>query len=306
MWTRGGRLFPLQNCGMDQQTNTFIYRFGRREYDLSARTYIMGILNMTPDSFSDGGRYLDAGEAVDHSLRMISDGADIIDVGGESTRPKSAAYRDGAEPVPVEEELRRVIPVIEALAPQTDVPISIDTYKAIVAEKALDAGALMVNDISGFMFDPEMAPLVAERGASVVLMHIKGTPKTMQLNPTYADLFGEVKSYLAAGLHKGKKLGIKQMIVDPGIGFGKTVEHNLQLLRGLGQLRELGYPVMIGPSRKSFLGTILDLPVEERLEGTLAACVAGILQGANIIRVHDVKQAKRAARIADAIKTTVV
>jgi len=281
----------------------WVYRFGQREYDLSARTHIMGILNVTPDSFSDGGKHQDHYHAVEYALQMVDEGADIIDVGGESTRPRSEAYGEGAQAVSVEEEVRRVIPVIERLASLTNVPISVDTYKAAVAGKGLDAGAVIVNDISGFRFDPDMAPLVGSKGASAVLMHIKGKPKTMQLNPTYNDLFGEVRSYLRSALQMGLDHGVRQMMIDPGIGFGKTSEHNLQLLNGLNRLKDLGYPILVGPSRKAFIGSILDLPVEDRLEGTLASCVAAILRGANIIRVHDVKEAKRAAMIADAVKT---
>jgi len=291
---------------MNRNTTGFLYRFGQRTYDLSARTYIIGVLNVTPDSFSDGGRYVDPDRAVDHALGMIEEGADIVDVGGESTRPKSVAYGEGAEPVPVEEEVRRVIPVIKNLVRQTNVPVSIDTFKSAVASRALDEGAVIVNDVSGFAFDAEMPHVVAERGASAILMHIKGTPKTMQQNPTYDDLFGEVIAYLSAGLRKGEEQGIHQLIVDPGIGFGKTVEHNLRLIKGLNRLKDLGYPVLVGPSRKSFIGTILDLPVEERLEGTLAACVASILHGANMLRVHDVRAAKRAATMIDALKSVTV
>jgi dihydropteroate synthase len=266
----------------------------------------MGVLNVTPDSFSDGGRYTDPVCAAQYALTMIADGADIIDIGGESTRPKGNAYGEGAEPISAEEELRRVIPVIERIVAETDIPVSIDTYKAEVARKAIKAGAVIVNDISGFTFDPTMAETAAEGKASVVLMHIKGTPKTMQADPVYEDLFGAVKNHLAAGLRLGRSLGITQMMVDPGIGFGKTVHHNLRLLKGLSRLRDLGYPILIGPSRKSFIGAILNLPVEERIEGSLAACVTGILNGAHILRVHDVKQVKRAAAIADAIKQVAV
>lgn len=285
-----------------ETTTQFVYRFGSREFDLAARTHIMGILNVTPDSFSDGGQFLDAGRAVDRAMEMIDEGADFIDVGGESTRPRGHAYGKGAEVVPVEEELRRVIPVIEALAARTSVPISVDTYKSSVAERALDAGAVMVNDISGFRFDPDMPAVVARAGASAVLMHIKGTPKTMQMNPVYKDLFGEVIGYLKEGIDLGKAAGIHQMIVDPGVGFGKSLQDNLDLIGGLSRLDVLGHPILVGPSRKSFIGVLLDLPVAERLEGTLAAAVACILHGAHILRVHDVREVWRAGRIADALK----
>jgi dihydropteroate synthase len=261
----------------------------------------MGILNVTPDSFSDGGRYLDPGLAVDHALKMIDEGADIIDVGGESTRPKGKAYGEGAAAVSTDEEIERTIPVVRRLVAQTRTPVSIDTWKATVAARALDEGAVIVNDISGLSFDPEMAGVVGRHKATAVLMHIQGTPATMQVNPVYKDLLGEVKGHLSSAVKRARGEGVEQIIVDPGIGFGKTLQHNLELIRRLGELRELGCPILIGPSRKSFIGAILDLPVEERLEGTLAACVASVLNGAQIVRVHDVRPARRAMLIADAI-----
>jgi dihydropteroate synthase len=279
----------------------FTYTFGKRAYDLSSRTHIMGVLNVTPDSFSDGGKYVDPEAAVARAFEMIDEGADIIDVGGESTRPKSTAYGEGAEPVDAEEEVRRVLPVIQRLARASDIPISIDTYKAEVARRALDAGATIVNDISGLRFDAQMADVVGRAGASVVIMHIKGTPKTMQLNPEYDDLFGEITAYLAAGIEKAKRAGVRQILIDPGIGFGKRLEHNLQLLSGLERFQVLGCPIVVGASRKSFIGALLDLPVNERLEGSLAAAVAAVLHGANIVRVHDVRATKRAVAIADAL-----
>jgi dihydropteroate synthase len=233
---------------------------------------------------------------------MIDEGADIIDIGGESTRPKGTAYGGGAERVSDADEAARVLPVIEKLAAMTDVPISIDTTKASVARRALDAGAVIVNDISGFTFDPEMPATVGSRNASAIAMHIRGTPLTMQQNPVYGDLFGEVRAYLLAAIEKGRAAGIRQMIVDPGIGFGKTVDHNLRLLKGLGNFKDLGCPILVGPSRKSFIGAVLDLPVGERLEGTLAACAVAILGGANLLRVHDVKEARRVAVMVDAIR----
>jgi dihydropteroate synthase len=261
----------------------------------------MGVLNVTPDSFSDGGKYLEPNAAVARALEMIEQGADFIDVGGESTRPKSAAYGEGAEPVDVEEELRRVLPVIERLAAATDIPISIDTYKAEVARQALNAGACVVNDISGLRFDSGMAEVVGRAGASAVIMHIKGTPKTMQINPQYNDLIGEIKEYFAEGIAIARQAGINQIIIDPGIGFGKRLEHNLQLIGRLEEFRSLGYPILVGASRKSFIGALLDLPPEERLEGSLAAAVAAVHHGASILRVHDVLSTKRAITIADAI-----
>lgn len=254
----------------------------------------MGILNVTPDSFSDGGRYFDLEAAVRKGLEMVEDGADFIDVGGESTRP-------GSEPILLEEELRRVLPVIERLAKAAAIPISIDTYKSEVARRALGAGAVVVNDISGLHFDPRIADVAAEHRASLVLMHIKGTPRTMQWNPEYDNVVEEVCDYLAEAISIAERRGVSQIFVDPGIGFGKRLEHNLELFRRLGEFKRFGYPVLVGPSRKSFIGRILELPVEERLEGTAAAVAASILNGASVVRVHDVKEMKRVARVVDAI-----
>jgi dihydropteroate synthase len=279
-------------------------RIGDRVFDCAGRTLIMGVLNVTPDSFADGGRYTQTGPAVQHAVEMVRQGADIVDVGGESTRPKSSAYGEGADPISAEEELRRVLPVIDRLRGLVDIPISIDTYKAEVAERALKAGAVMVNDVSGFRFDPRMVRVVAGVGASAVVMHTKGPPKTMQQDLHYDDLFGQIGDYLRHGLSLGEKEGVRDMVIDPGIGFGKTPRDNLRLLAGLRRFRSLGRPIMVGPSRKSFLGTILDLPVEERLEGTLAAVTAAILSGADIVRVHDVREAKRVALVADALRET--
>jgi dihydropteroate synthase len=281
--------------------NPFVYRFGRRTHDLGARTHIMGVLNVTPDSFSDGGRFRDPRDAVAHALGMIEEGADFIDVGGESTRPRSTAYGPGASPVSAEEECGRVLPVITELARATDVPISIDTTKSVVARQAFDAGAVMVNDISGFTFDTQMPAVVAAAGASAVLMHIRGTPGTMQQNPAYADLFGEIHAWLASAVGRARSAGISQILVDVGIGFGKTLSHNLQLIQGLRRFLNLGCPILVGPSRKSFIGSILDVPVTDRLEGTLAAVVACIMAGAHVVRVHDVRAVKRAALVTDAI-----
>ncbi|HAF70698.1 MAG: Dihydropteroate synthase [Acetothermia bacterium 64_32] len=267
--------------------------FSWRDLEGEGRVLIMGILNVTPDSFSDGGRFLSPDAAVERALVMEGEGADIIDIGGESSRP-------GAEPVSVEEELGRVLPVLERLRGRLRIPISIDTTKAEVAEAALRAGASIVNDISALRFDPAMAPLVAEFGAGLVLMHMLGTPKTMQQSPHYDDVVREVRGFLAERAQYAQSQGIPReaIAVDPGIGFGKTVEHNLELLRRLPELVELGFPVLVGPSRKSFIGAILDLPVEERLEGTLAACAVAVVRGADILRVHDVRQVRRAADLA--------
>ncbi len=272
-----------------------VYKFGGKIFDFSKRTYVMGILNVTPDSFSDGGKYFTLDSAIEHAMKMIEDGADIIDVGGESTRP-------GSEPVSIEEELRRVIPVIKELVKRSDVPISIDTYKSEVARQALEEGAVIVNDISGLKFDKKMADVVASYKASVVLMHIKGTPKTMQQNPHYDDVISEIYSYLCESVEIAKSAGIEQIIIDPGIGFGKRLIDNLEIIRRLREFKSLGYPILIGVSRKSFIGNVLNLPVEERLEGTAGAVAISVWNGANIVRVHDVKEMTRVVKIVDAIK----
>ena len=259
-------------------------------------THIMGVLNLTPDSFSDGGLYVDTDVAVEHALQMEDAGADIIDIGGESTRP-------GAEQTSLDEELGRVMPVIERLILQLHVPISIDTYKSEVARRALEAGVHMVNDISGLRFDSQMAQTAAEFNVPVAVMHIKGQPKNMQMNPTYTDLMGEIYDYL----QESKELAIRanipdsQIVIDPGIGFGKRLEDNYEILRRLGELRGLGCPILIGPSRKSFIGNVLNLPPDERLEGTSAAVACAISNGADIVRVHDVKEMQRVVKITDLI-----
>ncbi len=289
-------------AGERSARGAFRYTFGAREYDLAARTHIMGILNVTPDSFSDGGKFLSVASAVDHALAMAEDGADFIDVGGESTRPKGNAYGEGAEPVGVQEELDRVLPVIEAIVRQVSIPVSIDTYKSAVASRALAAGALIVNDISGFRFDPDMVHAVGRAGATAVVMHIKGTPKTMQANPAYDDLFGEIHAYLGAAVRNGEVNGVRQMFVDPGIGFGKTASDNFRLLSGLRRFTDLGYPVLVGPSRKSFLASASGLPVRDRLEASLAAATSAVLAGAHVVRVHDVRETRRAVAVADEVR----
>lgn len=270
----------------------------RRMYsEMGKRTIVMGILNVTPDSFSDGGRFLDHSAAAEHAMRMVVEGADIIDIGGESSRP-------GSEPVSAEEEIDRVAPVIEELADRTDKPISIDTYKSKTAEAALDAGANIVNDISGMSFDPEMRGLVAERRCPIIVMHIKGAPKDMQKAPEYSDLMGEVTEYLRQCILDAAKAGIdeRMVIIDPGIGFGKTVDHNLEIIRRLCELKSLGRPILMGTSRKSTIGQVLGgLTPEERLEGTAATVALSIARGANIVRVHDVKEMARVTRMTDAI-----
>lgn len=279
-----------------------LFRFGNREVDFAARTHVMGILNVTPDSFSDGGEFMEPSRAVERGLAMVDEGADFIDVGGESTRPRGTAYGQGAESITVQEELRRVIPVIRDLARQTDVPVSIDTSKAVVAREALEAGAVIVNDISGFGVDEAMPEVVAAAGASVIVMHMRGTPRTMQQQTTYENLFGEIKDVLAAAVAKARKAGVAQIIVDPGIGFAKGVKDNLRLMAGAHEFRSLGCPVLVGPSRKAFIGDILGLPVDDRVEGTIGAAVAAAMFGAHIVRVHDVRPVRRALMIADAIR----
>lgn len=267
-----------------------------RRLDVFDRVHVMGILNVTPDSFSDGGRFLDAEEALAQAKRMVAEGAEIIDVGGESTRP-------GAEPVEVQEELRRVLPVIESLR-KLDVTISIDTTKAKVAEASLEAGAHIVNDISAMRSDPLMSKVVAASGAGVVLMHMLGEPRTMQKDPTYGDVVSEVGDFLTTAAREAEKEGIAatSIAIDPGIGFGKTLAHNLELIRSVGSFVTGRYPVLVGPSRKSFIGSALDLPVGERLEAT-AGVVAWLVQnGVNIVRVHDVAAMVRVARMIEKIR----
>lgn len=272
-----------------------IVHFGSTRYDLSLRTHLMGIMNITPDSFSDGGSFTTVEDAVRHAVGLQREGADIIDIGGESTRP-------GSEPVSLEEELRRVIPVIRALARESTVPISVDTTKADVARAAVDAGATIINDISAGTVDPAMIPFAARAGVSYVAMHMKGTPRSMQEKPAYSDVTLEVMQFLIDRALTAKREGVQQVIIDPGIGFGKTVDHNVRLIREIPVFVSTGYPVLVGPSRKSFIGTILNLPVEERLEGTAAAVAACIFAGAHIVRVHDVKYMKRVAAVCDAVK----
>jgi len=266
--------------------------------DFTQRTYIMGILNITPDSFSDSGLHFDKSEAVDHALRMADEGADIIDIGGESTRP-------GSDPVTVEEELRRTIPVISVLTKKVNIPLSVDTYKAEVAKRALDAGASIVNDISGMRFDPEMPEVVSDYKVPVILMHTKGNPNVMQVNPAYEALIPEIIDYLRMSIKLAAKFGIPEdrIIIDPGIGFGKTFDHNLEIINNLQKFTILDKPLLVGPSRKAFLGKILGgAPVSERLEATAAAVAISIMKGANLIRVHDVKEMAKVAKVADAIK----
>ena len=256
----------------------------------------MGVLNVTPDSFSDGGLFVDRDAAVSHALKMAEEGADIIDVGGESTRP-------GAQPVSEQEEIDRVVPVIEKIARRSDALLSIDTTKAAVAKAAIEAGAAIINDVSALTFDPGMAPVAASTGAGVVLMHMQGKPRTMQANPSYRDVVAEVAGALTAWAAGAEKAGIARSAIalDPGIGFGKTLEHNLALVRNTRRFADLGYPLLVGPSRKSFIGAVLDLPVDRRVEGTAAVVSWLAANGAHIIRVHDVAEMSRVVRMTQAI-----
>ena len=273
-----------------------VWRVGERVFDCAERTLIMGILNVTPDSFSEDGRFFDPGEAAQHATQMVSDGVDVVDVGGESTRP-------GSDPVPAEDEIRRVLPVIEGIAQNNpDLPISIDTRKAEVADRALAAGATIVNDVSAGG-DPVMFDVVRKHDAAIVLMHMKGDPKTMQQSPEYEDVVGEVHGYLRERIEAAEFAGIEaeRIAIDPGIGFGKNLEHNLELMRVIGAFLDLGRPVLVGPSRKRFIGTILDVPEDERVEGTIGAVAWLVSRGAHVVRVHDVGEVVRAVRVIDAI-----
>jgi dihydropteroate synthase len=275
----------------------YAIRCRKRKLILGKRTLLMGVLNVTPDSFSDGGIFFDKKKAVAHGLRMVEDGADMIDVGGESTRP-------GSKPVEQEEELRRVIPVIESLGKEVEVPISIDTNKAVVAQRAIEAGAQIINDISGLHYEPSLAQVAAREDAPLVLMHIRGTPETMQRAVHYDSLFSDIIRYLKDSIQIAESAGLDpgQIIIDPGIGFGKTVEDNLLILKHLYEFRILGKAILVGTSRKSFIGEILNAEVENRLEGTLSSIAVGVLNGAHLIRSHDVLQTKRAIAVADAIR----
>jgi dihydropteroate synthase len=279
--------------------------WGRHRLTLGSRTLVMGIVNITPDSFSDGGRFLGREAAIEHGCRLLDEGADILDIGGESTRPFS-------DPVPEEEELRRVLPVIEALARRSAVPISIDTTKAQVARRALEAGASMINDVSALRVDPDMAPMAADRDVPVILMHMLGTPKTMQKNPHYDDVVAEVCAFLRQAVERAVQAGIdaRHIIVDPGIGFGKTFDHNLQLLQRLPALHDLDRPLLVGSSRKAFIRHLLkpagekDIPADLPLvgTGTQATVAACALQGVHIVRVHEVAATRATLKIIDAIR----
>lgn len=260
------------------------------------KSLIMGILNVTPDSFSDGGKYNNSLKAVDRAIKMEDEGADIIDIGGESTRP-------GAKPVDIEKELNRVIPVIEGIRKISNIIISIDTYKSDVAAKAILAGANIINDISGLRFDNNMVGLASEKQVPVIVMHILGNPQNMQNSPSYANLMEELISFFQNRVDVLTSNGINKnkIILDPGIGFGKTMDHNFTIIRELNRIVDLGYPVLVGPSRKAFIGSTLNLPPEDRIEGTAAAVTAAIMNGSHIVRVHDVKEMHRVVKMADKI-----
>ncbi len=278
----------------------FHLKLRSRPWILGQRTLLMGIVNVTPDSFSDGGKWASRGAAVSHGLDLVSAGADILDIGGESTRPFS-------DPVPLEEELRRVLPVIEELRCHTDIPISIDTTKAEVAFQALKAGADLINDVSALRFDPEMSAVAAEFGVPLILMHMLGTPKTMQQSPHYDALFSEIIRFLEERMAVAINAGVdrNQIIVDPGIGFGKTVSHNLRLIRDLDALAVLERPILLGASRKRFIGSVLNVPTEERELGTAVVNTLGIAAGAHILRVHDVAFHRPVVLMADALRNGV-
>lgn len=269
------------------------WTLGKRTFAWGTRTFVMGILNVTPDSFSDGGAHEAFEAAVRHAERMLDEGADLLDIGGETTRP-------GAESVPLEIELARVLPIVRHLAAHTDAVLSVDTCKPEVAEAALAAGAHLINDVTGLR-SPEMIRVLARAGAPAVAMHMQGTPQTMQLDPRYEDVVREVRAELAAAFARARAAGVTRVIVDPGFGFGKTLEHNLELMRHLSAFRELGGPLLVATSRKGFIGKILDLPVSERVEGTMATVTLAVAQGADMVRVHDVKEAVRTVRVADAV-----
>jgi dihydropteroate synthase len=271
------------------------WRTSRRTISLE-NPVLMGVLNITPDSFSDGGRFYEPDSALRRIDELQRQGADVVDIGGESTRP-------GSESVTADEELRRVMPAVEAAVERFDLPVSVDTTKADVARVALDAGAEVINDISGLRFDTELASLAARSGAGLVLMHIRGRPRTMQQDIHYDDLLGEIAAELKESVDRALAAGCERerIAIDPGIGFGKTAEQNLVLIDRLDRFRELGFPILVGPSRKSFIGKTLGLDVDDRLEATLAACVIALMRGARIFRVHDVAAARRALDMAEAI-----
>jgi len=275
----------------------FLLSWSDNVLDLDVKTCVMGVLNVTPDSFSDGGQYLETHKAIERGITMAGEGADIIDVGGESTRPFSRK-------ITVREELDRVVPVIESLRKELAIPISIDTCKGEVAQEALRAGASMINDISALRFDPDMALIAAEAGVPVILMHMKGMPENMQKNPTYGDLIPEIFDFLGDAIERSVSAGIKRdlIIVDPGIGFGKTFDHNLKIIKELSRFEALERPVLLGSSNKAFIGHILGKEVYERDTGTMATIAYGVINGAHIVRVHNVRKAVETVRMIEAIR----
>ena len=287
----------LEQALQDQHEAPAHLQLGDAQLPLKQRTYVMGIVNVTPDSFSDGGLYLQPEQAVKHAEAMLEDGADIIDVGGASSRP-------GATPTPPDVEAARVVPVVRGIVERFGAPVSVDTYHASVARAALDEGAVMINDISAMRFDPGMAPLLAERRAAVVLMHMQGDPQTMQRAPTYRHVIDEIYAFLAERRRAAMQHGIarERIVLDPGFGFGKTLRHNADLLNGLASFRSLGQPLLIGTSRKSFLGRLLQREVWDRLEGTMASALYAAMQGAALVRVHDVAPIVQAVRMLDAVR----
>ena len=275
----------------------FLLSWSDNVLDLDRKTCVMGVLNVTPDSFSDGGKYHESNTAIERGITMAREGADIIDVGGESTRPYSRK-------ITVSEELDRVIPVIEGLKKELTIPISIDTCKGVVAQEAFKAGTSIINDISALRFDPHMASIVAEAGVPVILMHMKGMPETMQENPTYVDLIPEILDFLEDAIERSVTAGIKRewIIVDPGIGFGKTFDHNLKIIKELSRFAALESPILLGTSNKAFIGHILGKEVYERDTGTMATIAYGVINGAHIVRVHHVRKAVETVRMIEAIR----
>jgi dihydropteroate synthase len=283
----------------------FNLAWGKHRLEMGRRTCIMGVLNITPDSFSDGGKFFTVDDAVTQGYKLFQDGADVIDIGGESTRPFSDA-------VSAEEEIQRVVPVIERLLERISIPISIDTTKAVVAEHAIKAGASMINDISSLRFDPEMADVAADYGVPVILMHMLGNPKTMQIEPKYDDLIGQLKAFFENNIDLAEQKGISRskLIIDPGIGFGKTFDHNLTVINNLHEFKTLNVPILIGTSRKAFIRNLLkdeameDVHPQSRIveTGTQASVAAAVLNGAHIVRVHDVASTRITVKIIDAIK----
>ena len=286
----------LQGAQENLFQESYCFRCGRYALELGKKTHLMGVLNITPDSFSDGGRFFHPEQAIVHGQRLVEEGADILDVGGESSRP-------GALPISAKEELDRILPPLRSLV-KFGIPISVDTHKAEVARAVLEEGASLINDISGLHLDLSLAKVVSRAGAGLVIMHMKGTPQDMQRSPHYDSLMGEITCYFREGIARAESEGVnpESILIDPGLGFGKDFGHNLTLLRRLREFKCLGKPILIGPSRKAFTGRILNLPVEERLEGTAAAVAWAVCHGAHIVRVHDVKEMKRIVAMVDALR----